>query len=108
MKSMMPHFHDMLDYAVDAVTIAASPGDTKARKLAIERCLEVIGEAAKRVPREQQPTWPMIPWKEVIDLRNAISHEYEIFSLARLERIVAQDMPPLIDALKNILSQHGE
>lgn len=105
MKQYRIHFHDMLDFAQRARTIAESDSDKDMRKLALERAIELIGEAAKRIPRELQPQWPDIPWKDLIDLRNLISHEYEILSLEKLEAIASDDIPIIIHAIKNILAQ---
>mgnify|MGYP000462175266 CR=1 FL=1 len=108
MKEWIVHFRDMLDFAERARAIAHGNGDDDTRKLALERALELIGEAAKRIPRELQPQWQDIPWKDLIDLRNVISHEYEVLTLRKLESIAKEDIPTIIDAIQNILAQHGE
>ncbi len=105
MKQYRIHFHDMLDFAQRAGAIAESGGDKDMRKLALERAIELIGEAAKRIPRELQPQWPDIPWKDLVDLRNLIAHEYEILSLEKLEAIARDDIPPIIHAIQKILAQ---
>ena len=38
--------------------------------LALVRLMEIIGEAAARVPNEFRCRHPQIPWREVTDLRN--------------------------------------
>ncbi len=39
---------------------------------AVVRCLEIIGEAANRVSDEVQQKYPLIPWREVVGMRNRI------------------------------------
>lgn len=43
---------------------------------AVVRNLEVIGEAAARLPEDLRAGWPSVPWRRVIGLRNRIVHEY--------------------------------
>ena len=38
--------------------------------------IERIGEAARRVPQEVRDANPHIPWRDIIDARNRIIHEY--------------------------------
>jgi uncharacterized protein with HEPN domain len=45
-------------------------------RLSIERELEIIGEAARRISSEFQTLHPEIPWASVIAQRNVIRHEY--------------------------------
>jgi uncharacterized protein with HEPN domain len=43
---------------------------------AVVRCLEVIGEAVKKIPKAQKDTYPDIPWREIAGMRNKLIHEY--------------------------------
>jgi uncharacterized protein with HEPN domain len=38
--------------------------------------LAVIGEAARKVPKEITARYPAIPWREMGDMRNVVIHEY--------------------------------
>ena len=42
--------------------------------LALVRLMEIIGEAAARVPDEFRCRHPQIPWRNVTDLRNQLIH----------------------------------
>jgi uncharacterized protein with HEPN domain len=42
----------------------------------IVRNLEIIGEAAKYIPKEIRNQFKEIPWKKIVGLRNIISHRY--------------------------------
>jgi uncharacterized protein with HEPN domain len=48
----------------------------KMRKLAVERQLEVIGQAANKISTETQNTIDNIPWGNIIGLRNKLAHDY--------------------------------
>ena len=39
--------------------------------------LAMIGEHCKRLPEELQERHPEIPWRQMIGLRNVVSHAYE-------------------------------
>ncbi|TCO07042.1 HepT-like ribonuclease domain-containing protein [Natronoflexus pectinivorans] len=43
---------------------------------AVIRNFEVIGEAAKNIPKNIKDSHPNVPWDEMYLLRNKVSHEY--------------------------------
>lgn len=45
-------------------------------QLAVERCLEIIGEAAGKVSTSFRDTHTEIPWRQIIGQRNVLIHEY--------------------------------
>jgi hypothetical protein len=45
--------------------------------LALTRLLEVVGEAATRVPESYQQKYPGLPWAPMIGLRNRLIHGYD-------------------------------
>jgi uncharacterized protein with HEPN domain len=45
-------------------------------RLAIERLLTIVGEAAKGVPREVQAQAPGVPWRALAGMRDRLSHAY--------------------------------
>jgi uncharacterized protein with HEPN domain len=99
---------DMLQAARDAS--AAASGLTaqqlqrdRMRMLALERSMELIGEAARRVSRHFREKHPQIPWKEIIGLRNILAHEYGRVDHAQLHATAARDVPTLIAALETLL-----
>ena len=69
------------------------------RRLAVERALFIIGEAANRVPREVQTELPEIPWAAIIGLRNLLAHGYEIVSADRLWQTATVSVPELLKHL---------
>lgn len=44
--------------------------------LAVIHSIEIIGEAARQMPKSFREKHPEIPWRETIGLRNVIAHEY--------------------------------
>lgn len=43
---------------------------------AVVRQLEIIGEAAGHLEQDFKSNHPEIPWREIIDFRNVLAHEY--------------------------------
>jgi uncharacterized protein with HEPN domain len=71
--------------------------------LALTRLLEIIGEAANRVPDSVQEKYPNLPWLQMIGLRNRLIHGYDNVDFDILWVIVTQDLPGLIAQLESIL-----
>jgi uncharacterized protein with HEPN domain len=72
--------------------------------LALTRLLEVLGEAANRIPPEQHSPYPGIPWRRLIGLRNRLIHDYDRVDLSILWEIVTRDLPALVGELDTILT----
>lgn len=102
------HHWDMLDAARQAAGFSAGIGlekllaDTRTR-YAIERALEVIGEAARLVSQETTSRHPEIPWQGISGFRNALAHEYGEIDYRRLYTVITEGIPALIAALEVIL-----
>lgn len=73
--------------------------------LALVRLLEILGEAANRVPPEERATYPEIPWPQLSGLRNRLIHEYDNVDFDILWQILNQDLPPLVRELERIVPE---
>jgi uncharacterized protein with HEPN domain len=98
----------MLDYAQKAVTLSRGKKRIDLDKdltfnLALTRLVEIIGEAANRVPGEFQDNHPEIPWMEIIGMRNRLIHGYDEVDFDFLWNVVRNDLPSLIKQLNKIL-----
>jgi len=98
----------MLDHAKEAVAMARSrtrfelDSDRKLN-LSLVRLLEIVGEAAGRVPAEERDRHPDIPWPEIVGLRNRLIHGYDSVDFDILWQIVSDDLPLRIAALEKAL-----
>lgn len=104
----MVRLRHMLDYTREAIMMSAGRSraglDTNRQfNLALRRLLELIGEAANRVPREEQERHPEIPWPQIIGLRNRLIHGYDSIDFDIMWQIVTNDLPPLVTALEKII-----
>jgi len=69
---------------------------------AVERRLEILGEAAGRVSEEFQLSHSDIPWKEIKGIRLVLAHRYGDVNLHQLWQTLQKDIPnllPQLDAL---------
>jgi uncharacterized protein with HEPN domain len=70
---------------------------------AVERQLEIIGEAARRVSPEYQEDHPEIPWRPIIGLRNILAHEYGEIKADRIWLIAKNDVPGMAKVLETLV-----
>ena len=77
--------------------------DRRMTQLAVERELEIIGEAARRVSAHLRGEHSEIPWKELVGLRNVISHQYDKVDYAEIFRIAAERIPEVIALLEPLV-----
>ncbi len=69
----------------------------------VERALEIVGEAARKVTQETRYTYPQIPWTGIIGLRNVLAHEYGVIDYRRLYTVLRNDLPKLVVELERLL-----
>ncbi len=100
----------MLDHTLEAVAMVE--GKTRADldkdrqlNLALVRLLEIIGEAATRIPKEDQAHYSDISWPEIVSLRNRLIHGYDTVDFDILWQIMSQDLPRLIESLRKVLGE---
>jgi uncharacterized protein with HEPN domain len=74
----------------------------KMRKLAVERQLEVIGQAANKISIEAQNSLENIPWKNIIGLRNKLAHDYGEILAERIWKISKNSLQELLNELEKI------
>jgi uncharacterized protein with HEPN domain len=103
----MARLWDMLDAARTAVEFTEGltfDGFLKDRKTrnAVERNLEIIGEAARRVSAETRESCSDIPWRSMVGLRNVLAHEYGEIRYEILWAIVRDKLRPLIAQLEDM------
>ncbi|MDO8587273.1 MAG: DUF86 domain-containing protein [Armatimonadota bacterium] len=99
---------DMLDAArtitdfVGETTLAGYLRDRKLQ-LAVEREVEIIGEAARRLSDAFRESHPEVPWSRIIAQRNVLAHEYGEIRQDRMYLLATVRIPELKRALESLL-----
>ena len=99
---------DMLDAARTIVQFTAGlqyadyVADRKTQ-LAVEREVEIIGEAARKVSQGFQLAHAEIPWKKIIAQRHVLAHEYGEIRQDIMWVVVTVHVPELIRALERLI-----
>lgn len=106
----LDYLRDILQAAEDALTFADGMDYPTFRtdrrtNLAVVRALEIMGEAARHIPASVRRNYPQIPWQDIVDMRNKLVHEYFGVDLEVLWRTVQEDLPPLRDAIRQIMEE---
>jgi len=103
-------YSHMLDHAREAVCMAREKSRAdldlnRSLNLSLTRLLEIVGEAASRMSKEEQSAHPEIPWSQIVSMRNRLIHGYDAVDFDILWQIVTQDLPPLIAMLETIIPE---
>ena len=110
----MPLNENDLSYLIDIVDCILDINDftksilynefekDKMRKLAVERQLEIIGQAANKISKETQEALEKIPWGKIIGLRNKLAHDYGEILAERIWNISKTSIQELLSEIKKI------
>ena len=91
---------DILDFT-SGVTFESFASD-RMRRLATERQLETLGEAANHVSETTQHELPLIAWSKIVGLRNKLAHDYGEVLAERVWQIAKKSIPELKEQLLSI------
>ena len=96
---------NIADYT-SGLSFGAFSGD-KMRVNAVERNLEIIGEAVKGIPHEIRNNSPDIDWRGYAGLRDILIHQYFRVNLNVIWDVVENELPLLRQEVTNILAQES-
>ena len=101
---MKRHYEDYLEDILDsiyAIEIFVN-GMTKNEFIrdlktiyATRKAIEIIGEAAKKIPKSIRDKYQDIPWREIAGMRDVLVHDYFNVDLNVLWKTVQEDIPKL-------------
>jgi uncharacterized protein with HEPN domain len=76
------------------------------KKYAVERVLEIIGEAVNRISTEtlEKSNLP-IPWRDIVDFRNLITHEYFRVDYTMVYKIATEEIPKVKTAILYLIDE---
>jgi uncharacterized protein with HEPN domain len=72
---------------------------------AVIRQLEIVGEASRNISEEIQEKYSLVPWGQIIAMRNRIVHAYFDVNLEIAWDIYTHDLPELKLQIQKILNE---
>jgi len=84
------------------LTLEQFEGDRRKRWL-VERGIEIISEASRRLPADMKARHADIPWRKVAGIGNVLRHEYADVAPDVLWHVVQDNLPPLETACRSEL-----
>jgi uncharacterized protein with HEPN domain len=69
---------------------------------AVERCIEIFGEAAKSLSSDVRAAHPEIPWSDMSKIRDRLSHHYHRIDHALLWTIAEQNVPAAAELVRQV------
>ena len=109
-RIFLDYLNDIIESIVDireftaGLTRESFSADKKTIK-AVVRSLEVIGEAASKLPQHVRDGSPEISWQEIIGMRNRLIHEYFGVDLDIVWQTIEEDLKPLENAVKKMITE---
>ncbi len=75
---------------------------------AVVRNIEIIGEAARKIPLSVQDQYPEIPWKQMYIMRNIIAHEYFGIDYDVVWKIARDYLPKNLADLEKVIETENK
>ncbi|HEX4077332.1 MAG TPA: HepT-like ribonuclease domain-containing protein [Rhizomicrobium sp.] len=110
MHSAIARLSDILEAIGNILTLTTDvsleqfEGDWQKRWL-VERGIEIISEASRRLPDDLKQRHPEIPWQRVASIGNVLRHEYERVAPAILWKVAQDELQPLEEVCRIELGQ---
>ncbi|MCC7350335.1 MAG: DUF86 domain-containing protein [Phycisphaerales bacterium] len=70
---------------------------------AVERQVEIIGEAARGLSKEFKTLHPDIPWRSIMAQRHRLAHEYGLVNDEIIWAVATIHVPKLIEQIKPLI-----
>ncbi len=104
------HISDMIDAARLAISFVGGKtlDDYEHYPLlrsAVERQVEIIGEACRQISDSTIEANPEVPWRQIIAQRHRLAHEYGEVNGRVIWEIATQRAPNVLRALERILAE---
>jgi uncharacterized protein with HEPN domain len=98
------HILDEIDYVLSRTSLTDFPSFLKDETLkrAFVRSLEIIGEAAKKIPDDIKAVQPDIEWRKVSGMRDRLIHDYFGVDYTIVWDVAINKLPDLRVKLQNL------
>ena len=74
-------------------------------RFAVERNLEIISEASRRILEELKAQHPYVDWRGIATIGNILRHMYEHVNSKTLREIVEYDLPSLAVVIDDLIAK---
>lgn len=101
LQDMLEACADILNFTHDMKSASDLQADRRTL-LAVIHSLQIIGEAARQMPKSFREEYPNFPWRETASLRNVIAHEYFGLDMDIIWDVIQTRIPVLIEQVKQI------
>ncbi len=78
------------------------------RRRIVERCLEIVSEASRRLPDDLKERHSELPWRKIAGIGNILRHDYEEVIPDALWKLARDDLPVLAAACRAELERLGK
>jgi len=109
-RSGTPHLDDIIEAierlrkVLGDMSLDAFESDWQKQWL-VERGVEIVSEASRRLPEDLKTRHPEIPWPKVAAIGNVLRHDYESISAPVMWKLVREDLPHLDRACRQELAR---
>jgi uncharacterized protein with HEPN domain len=76
-------------------------------KRAVIRSLEVIGEAAKKIPADFKIKWDTIKWKNMAGMRDRLIHDYMGVNYSIVWDVIKNKIPELNKQIEEVIDNEA-
>lgn len=100
----------ILDSANEALSFVQNIDEEKFSKnrmmiLSVIKEIEIIGEAASKISEEVKLKYAVVPWKDIVGMRNRLIHGYFDVDIKLVWNTIKINLPQLISSLEYILEK---
>jgi uncharacterized protein with HEPN domain len=98
---------DNIGYARQFVAGSSQAGFQQDRQkfYAVTRALEIISEAARRLPQSLRDRSPELPWRAIMGIGNIYRHDYDNVAEDYVWRTVHESLEPLLVVVAREIAQ---
>ena len=108
-RLLQDYLNDIIESITDiqefiiGMTFENFSNDRKTIK-AVVLSMEIIGEAANKIPLHILGNYPETPWPEIVGMRNRLIHEYFGIDLEIVWQTIEEDLVPLEKTIQKMIS----